>query len=59
LTAVLRRKDLLKDWFPKTFALGKELRGEAISDNNRHKRLTKRIYTVFRGREFWILMNES
>ena len=27
LTAALRRKDLLEDWFPKAYALGKELRG--------------------------------
>ena len=52
LTAALRRKDLLEDWFPKAFTLKKELRGEAISKSNRHKRLAKRIYTVFRGREF-------
>ncbi len=52
LTAALRRKDHLEDWFPKAYALGKELRGEAIGDQNRHKRLTKRIFTVFRGREF-------
>ena len=32
LTAALRRKDLLKDWFPKAYALGKELRGEAIGE---------------------------
>src|SRR6266511_1352515 len=59
LTAALRRKDLLEDWFPKAFALGKELRGEAIGDQNRHKRLAKRVYTVFRGRELWIPVNES
>src|SRR6266542_4297379 len=59
LTAALRRKDLLEDWFPKAFALGKELRGEAIGDQNRHKRLAKRVYTVFRGREPWIPVNES
>ncbi len=51
LTAALRRKDLLEDWFPKAYALGKELRGEAIGDQNRHKRLAKRIYKVFRRRE--------
>src|SRR6266545_7562928 len=59
LTAALRRKDLLEDWFPKAYALGKELRGEAIGEQNRHKRLAKRIYMVFRGREPWILVNES
>src|SRR6266540_2666865 len=59
LTAALRRKDLLEDWFPKAYALGKEFRGEAIDEQNRHKRLAKRIYTVFRGREPWIPVNES
>src|SRR6266542_2851847 len=59
LTAALRRKDLIEDWFPKTYALGKELRGEVIGEQNRHKRLAKRIYMVFRGREPWIPMNES
>src|SRR6266542_1270029 len=51
LTAALRRKDLLEDWFPKAYVLGKELRGEAIGDQNRYKRLVKRIYMVFRRRE--------
>src|SRR6266545_4021342 len=59
LTTALRRKDLLEDWFPKAYALGKELRGEAISEQNRHKRLAKRIYTVFREREPWIPVNEN
>ena len=59
LTAALRRKDLLEDWFPKAYALGKELRGEAIGDQNRHKRLARRIYTVFRRREPWIPINEN
>src|SRR6266540_1911907 len=59
LTAALRRKDLLEDWFSKAYALGKELRGEAIGEQNRHKRLAKRVYTVFRGREPWIAVNES
>src|SRR6266542_1001055 len=59
LTAALRRKDLLEDWFPKAYVLGKELRGEAIGEQNRHKRLAKRIYIVFRGREPWIAVNES
>ncbi len=45
LIAALQKKDLLEDWFSKAFVLGKELRGEAISDRNRHKRLAKRIYT--------------
>src|SRR6266511_1246685 len=59
LTAALRRKDLLEQWFPKAYALGKELRGEAIGEQNRHKSLTKRIYTIFRGREPWIAVSES
>src|SRR6266545_3772889 len=59
LTAALRRKDLLEDWFPKAYALGKKLRGEAIGKQNRHKRLAKRVYTVFRGREPWIPVNEN
>src|SRR6266536_3566303 len=59
LTAALRRKDLLEDWFPKAYALGKELRGEAIGEQNRHKRLAKRVYTIFRGREPWIPVNEN
>jgi len=59
LTAALQRKDLLEDWFPKAYALGKKLRGEAIGDRNRHKRLAKKVYLVFRGREPWIPVNES
>src|SRR6266545_2059544 len=59
LTAALRRKDLLENWFPKVYALGKELRGEAIGEQNRHKRLARRVYTVFRGREPWIAVSES
>src|SRR6266542_3860413 len=59
LTAALRRKDLLEDWFPKAYVLGKELRGEAIGEQNRHKRLARRIYMVFRRREPWIPVNEK
>src|SRR6266540_6486930 len=59
LTAALRRKDLLEDWFPKAYALGKELRREAIGERNRHKRLARRIYMVFRGRVPWIPVNEN
>src|SRR6266511_3219219 len=59
LTAALRRRNLLEAWFPKAFALGKELRGEVIGERNRHKRLAKRIFTVFRGREPWIPVNEN
>src|SRR6266545_8054371 len=59
LTAALRRKDLLEDWFPKAYGLGKELRGEAIGEQNRYKRLARRVYMVFRGRKSWIPLNES
>src|SRR6266498_1390648 len=59
LTAALQRKDLLEDWFPKTYALGKELRGEAMGEWNRHKRLAKEVYLVFRERELWISVNEN
>src|SRR6266542_193525 len=59
LTAALRRKDLLEQWFSKAYALGKELRGEAIGEQNRHKRLARRGYTVFRGREPWIAVSEG
>src|SRR6266536_1297702 len=59
LTAALRRKDLLEEWFPKAYVLGKELRGEVIGKQNRHKRLARRVYTVFRGREPWIAVSES
>ena len=59
LTAALRKKDLLEDWFPKAYALRKELRGEAIGDQNRHKRLAKRVYMIFKGREPWIPVNEN
>src|SRR6266498_968463 len=59
LMAALRRKDLIEAWFSKAYALEKELRGEAIGEQNRHKRLAKRIYTVFRGREPWISVNKN
>ena len=59
LTAALQRKDLLEDWFLKAYALGKELREKAIGDQNKHKRLAKKVYLVFRGRESWILVNEN
>ncbi len=55
----LAEKDLLEDWFLKIFALEKEIRGKAIGDSNRHKRLAKRIYAIFRGREPWIPINKS
>ena len=47
LTESLRRKDLLEEWLPKAFALGKEMRGEVLGDSNRHKRMAKRVYTLF------------
>src|SRR6266511_2235351 len=59
LTESLRRKNLLEKWLPKAFALGKEMRGEVLDDSNRHKRIAKRIYTLFRGREPWIVVNEK
>src|SRR6266540_6421932 len=39
--------------------LGKELRGEAMGNRNRHKKLAKRVYIVFRGKESWIPVNEN
>src|SRR6266498_264420 len=59
LTESLRRKDLLEEWLPKAFALGKEMRGEVLGDANRHKRMAKRVYTLFQGREPWIAVNEK
>jgi len=51
LTAALRWKDFLEDWFSKAFTLKKELREKAIGNSNRYKKLAKRIYTVFRRRK--------
>src|SRR6266536_1688614 len=59
LTESLRRKDLLEEWLPKAFALEKEMRGEVIGNSNRHKRMAKRVYTLFRGREPWVAVNEK
>src|SRR6266496_4073456 len=59
LTESLRRKDLLKEWLPKAFALGKEMRGEVLGEANQHKRMAKRVYTLFRGKEPWIAVNEK
>ncbi len=59
LTESLRRKDLLEEWLPKAFVLGKEMRGEVLGDVNRHKRTVKRVYTLFRGKEPWIATNEK
>src|SRR6266498_2864410 len=59
LTESLQRKDLLEEWLPKAFALGKEMRGEVLGDVNWHKRMATRIYTLFREREPWIVVNEK
>src|SRR6266540_868997 len=59
LTKSLRKKDLLEEWLPKAFALGKKMRGEVLGDSNRHKRMAKRVYTLFQGREPWIAVNEK
>ncbi len=59
LTEALRRKDLLKEWLLKAFALGKEMWGEFLSETNWHKRMAKRIYTLFRERKPWIAVNEK
>src|SRR6266498_1983596 len=59
LTESLRRKDLLEEWLPKAFALGREMRGKVIGNSNQHKRMVKRVYTLFRGKELWIAVNEK
>src|SRR6266545_7112431 len=59
LTKSLRKKDLLEEWLPKAFALGKKMRGEVLGDSNQHKRMVKRVYTLFQGREPWIAVNEK
>ncbi len=35
------------------------MRGEVLGDSNWHKRMAKRVYTLFRGREPWIVVNEK
>ncbi len=35
------------------------MRGEVLGDVNWHKRMAKRVYTLFRGREPWIAVNEK
>ena len=35
------------------------MRGEVLGDSNRHKRMAKRVYTLFREREPWIAVNEK
>ena len=59
LTESLRRKDLLEEWLPKAFALKKEMRGEILGDSNQHKRMAKRVYMLFQGREPQIAVNEK
>ena len=59
LTEALRRKDRLEEWLPKAFALGKKMRGEVLGETNQHKRMAKRIYMLFRGREPQITVNEK
>ena len=59
LTAALRERETIESWFPKAYFLGKELRGEALGDTNRHKRMAKKLYQVFRGREPWIPINKE
>ena len=35
------------------------MRGEVLGEANQHKRMAKRVYTLFRGREPWIAVNEK
>src|SRR6266542_4487602 len=56
---IFTKKGPLRGMASKAFALGKEMRGEVIGDANRHKRMAKRVYTLFRGREPWIAVNEK
>ena len=35
------------------------MQGEVLGNSNRHKRMAKRVYTLFRGREPWIAVNEK
>ncbi len=35
------------------------MQGEVLGETNWHKRMAKRIYTLFWGREPWIAMNEK
>src|SRR6266498_2646802 len=35
------------------------MRGEVLGNINRHKRTAKRVYTLFRGKEPWIAVNEK
>src|SRR6266498_1611721 len=35
------------------------MRGEVLGDSNQHKRMAKRVYTLFQGREPWIAVNKK
>src|SRR6266540_6748950 len=35
------------------------MRDEVLGDSNWHKRMAKRVYTLFRGKEPWIAVNEK
>ena len=35
------------------------MQGEVLGETNWHKRIAKRIYTLFQGREPWIVVNEK
>ncbi len=35
------------------------MQGEVLDDSNRHKRMAKRIYMLFRERELWITVNKK
>ena len=59
LIEVLQRKDLLKKQLSKAFALGKEMQGKVLGNVNWYKRIVKQIYTLFRDRELWIVVNEK
>ena len=45
LMKALQKKDLLKEWLPKAFILGKEMQNEVLGKMNQYKRMT--IYMVF------------
>ena len=59
LTEALQKKDLIEDQFLKAFALRKEMRDKVLGETNWHKRMAKRVFAVFRGRESQILINEK
>ncbi len=35
------------------------MRSETLGKLNQHKRMAKRIYMLFRGRELWIVVNKN